>query len=178
MIKINGNRIEPAEIEASIKQVLGIEWAAAKGFDDNGQSYLCAYYTADVEVDPDVMREELSKRLPYYMIPSYYIKIDKVPLKPNGKMDRKALPEPDKKDFRSEYEAPTTETEQKLCTAMESILKLDRVGINDDFYEMGGDSLGSIQLIVQSGLQGLNAGEIFRGRTGKPRKRRRRISGS
>ncbi len=167
MIKINGNRIEPAEIEASIKQVLGIEWAAAKGFDDNGQSYLCAYYTADVEVDPDVMREELSKRLPYYMIPSYYIKIDKVPLKPNGKMDRKALPEPDKKDFRSEYEAPTTETEQKLCTAMESILKLDRVGINDDFYEMGGDSLGSIQLIVQSGLQGLNAGEIFRGRTPK-----------
>ncbi len=167
MIKINGNRIEPAEIEASVKQVLGIDWAAAKGFENDSQSYLCAYYTADIEVDTEKMREELSKRLPYYMIPAYYIKIDKVPLKPNGKMDRKALPEPDVKDFRVEYEAPETETEQKLCEAMERVLKLDRVGVNDDFYEMGGDSLTSIQLIVQSGLSGLNSGEIFRGRTPK-----------
>ncbi|HCA55853.1 MAG TPA: hypothetical protein DEO95_10365, partial [Ruminococcaceae bacterium] len=81
---------EPAEIEASVKQVLGISWAAARGFEENGKSYLCAYYIDDVEVDPDKMREELSKRLPYYMIPAYYMKIDKVPLKPNGKMDRKA----------------------------------------------------------------------------------------
>lgn len=165
MIKINGNRIEPAEIEASVKQVLGIDWAAAKGFETNGKSYLCAYYTADVEVDSDKMREELSKRLPYYMIPAYYIKIDEVPLKPNGKMDRKALPEPDTKDFRSEYVAPTNENEQKLCSAMEKVLKLEQVGIHDDFYELGGDSLTSIQLIVESGLPGLNAGEIFRGRT-------------
>jgi hypothetical protein len=101
------------------------------------------------------------------MIPAYYIKIDKIPLKPNGKMDRKALPEPDIKDFRVEYEAPETETEKKLCEAMERVLKLDRVGVNDDFYELGGDSLTSIQLIVQSGLTGLNSGEIFRGRSPK-----------
>ena len=99
MIKINGNRIEPAEIEASVKQVLGIDWAAARGFEENGKSYLCAYYTADVAVDPDVMRTELAKRLPYYMIPAYYIKIDSVPLKANGKMDRKALPKPDASNF-------------------------------------------------------------------------------
>lgn len=165
MIKINGNRIEPAEIEAAVKQVLGIDWAAARGFDDNGKSYLCAYYTADVAVDTEYMRTELSKRLPYYMIPAYYIKIDKVPLKPNGKMDRKALPQPDSKDFKTEYVAPTNETEEKLCRAMEKVLKLDKVGIHDDFYEMGGDSLGSIQMIVESQLPGLNAGEIFRGRT-------------
>ncbi len=165
MIKINGNRIEPAEIEAAVKQVLGIDWAAARGFDDNGKSYLCAYYTADVEVDTDKMREELSKRLPYYMIPAYYMKIDKVPLKPNGKMDRKALPQPDAKDFKTEYIAPTNETEEKLCHAMEKVLGLDQVGIHDDFYEMGGDSLGSIKLITESELPGLNAGEIFRGRT-------------
>ena len=165
MIKINGNRIEPAEIEASVKRVLGIDWAAARGFEENGKSYLCAYYTADVEVDTDKMREELSKRLPYYMIPAYYIKIDKGPLKPNGKMDRKALPEPDTKDFKTDYAAPTTETEKKLCAAMEKVLKLEQVGIHDDFYELGGDSLTSIQLIVESGLPGINAGEIFRGRT-------------
>ena len=145
--------------------MLGIDWAAARGFEDSGKSYLCAYYTADITVDSDYMRTELSKRLPYYMIPAYYIKIDKVPLKANGKMDRKALPEPDAKDFKTEYAAPTNEVEEKLCQAMESVLKLDRVGIHDDFYEMGGDSLGSIRMIAESGLPGLNAGEIFRGRT-------------
>ena len=165
MIKINGNRIEPAEIEAAVKQVLGIDWAAARGFEENGKSYLCAYYTADVKVDPMKMREELGKRLPYYMIPAYYMKIDKVPMKANGKMDRNALPQPDSADFRTEYVAPTNENEEKICKAMETVLHLDQVGIHDDFYEMGGDSLTSIKLIVEIGLPGLNAGEIFRGRT-------------
>ena len=165
MIKINGNRIEPAEIEAAIKQVLGISWAAVRGFEENGKSYLCAYYTEDIEVDGDKMRSELSRRLPYYMIPAYYLRIDSVPLKPNGKMDRGALPKPDADDFRTEYVAPTNETEAKLCAAMESVLKVDKVGIHDDFYALGGDSLGSIRLIVESRLPGLNAGEIFRGRT-------------
>ena len=167
MIKINGNRIEPAEIEASVKQVLGIDWAAARGFEEGGKSYLCAYYTADIEVDPAKMREELSKRLPYYMIPAYYLKIDKVPLKPNGKMDRKALPKPDASDFKTDYAAPETETQKKLCDAMAKVLKVDQIGINDDFYELGGDSLGSIRVITESDLPGLNASEIFRGRTPK-----------
>ena len=165
MIKINGNRIEPAEIEAAIKQVLGISWAAVRGFEENGKSYLCAYYTEDIEVDGDKMRSELSRRLPYYMIPAYYLRIDSVPLKPNGKMDRGALPKPDADDFRTEYVAPANETEAKLCAAMESVLKVEKVGIHDDFYALGGDSLGSIRLIVESRLPGLNAGEIFRGRT-------------
>lgn len=167
MIKINGNRIEPAEIEASIKQVLGIEWAAARGFEENGKSYLCAYYLDDIEVDADEMREKLSNRLPYYMIPAYYMKIDKVPLKANGKMDRKGLPKPDASDFQTDYVAPENETQEKLCNAMAKVLKLEQFGINDDFYELGGDSLGSIKVITESELPGLNASEIFRGRTPK-----------
>ena len=167
MIKINGNRIEPAEIEASVKQVLGIDWAAARGFEENGKSYLCAYYTADIKVDPGFMREKLSQRLPYYMIPAYYMKIDKVPLKPNGKMDRKALPKPDATDFKTDYAAPENEIQEKLCNAMAKALKLDQMGINDDFYELGGDSLGSIRVITESELPGLNASMIFRGRTPK-----------
>ena len=167
MIKINGNRIEPAEIEASIKQVLGIEWAAARGFEENNKSYLCAYYLDDIEVDPDEMREKLSNRLPYYMIPAYYMKIDKVPLKANGKMDRKALPKPDASDFQTDYVAPENEIQEKLCNAMAKVLKLEQFGINDDFYELGGDSLGSIKVITESELPGLNASEIFRGRTPK-----------
>lgn len=165
MIKINGNRIEPAEIEAAVKQALGVSWAAARGFEDGGKSYLCAYFTDDVEVDSEYMRQELMKRLPYYMIPAYYIKIDKAPLKANGKLDRKALPKPDMTDFMSDYAAPTNEIEEKLCHAMEKVLKLSQVGINDDFYEMGGDSLGSIELVTEADLPGLNASEVFRGRT-------------
>lgn len=165
MIKINGNRIGPAEIEAAVKQVLGIDWAAARGFEDGNKSYLCAYYTAGVQVDPNHMREEMMKRLPYYMIPSFYIKIDQVPMKANGKLDRKALPVPKTEDFCSDYAAPTNDVEEKLCHAMEKVLKLNQVGIHDDFYEMGGDSLASIELITECDLPGLNASEIFRGRT-------------
>ena len=165
MIKINGNRIEPAEIEAAVKSVLGIDWAAAKGFEQGGKSFLCAYYTADIQVDNEALRKELMKRLPYYMIPAYTMKIDKVPLKPNGKMDRKALPAPDIKDFQSDYAAPTNDTEKALCAAFEKVLKLQQVGIHDDFYEMGGDSLASIELITEADLPGLNTSEVFRGRT-------------
>ncbi len=165
MIKINGNRIEPAEIEAAVKQVLGIDWAAARGFDEGGKSFLCAYYTANINVDTEKLRGEMMKRLPYYMIPAYYIHIDKVPLKPNGKLDRKALPKPDISDFRSDYAAPETEVQKKLCAAMEKVLKLERVGLHDDFYEMGGDSLASIEMITQADLPGMTASHIFRGRT-------------
>ncbi len=165
MIKINGNRIEPAEIEAAVKQVLGIDWAAAKGFDDGNKSYLCAYYTADIEVDPTYMRKELIKRLPYYMIPAFYVKIDSVPLKANGKLDRKALPAPQIDNMRTDYAAPTNDVEKAICQAMEKVLGFDQVGIHDDFYEMGGDSLSSIQFINECTLSGLSTAEVFRGRT-------------
>lgn len=165
MIKINGNRIEPAEIEAAVKDVLKIDWAAAKGFEEKDRSYLCVYYTANVQVDADRMREALSQRLPGYMIPSYYIKIDEAPLKANGKLDRKALPAPKTEAYRADYAAPTNETEEKLCAAMAQVLKLERVGINDDFYVLGGDSLSAIQMISLCDLQGLSTSEVFRGRT-------------
>ena len=165
MIKINGNRIEPAEIEAAVKSVLGIDWAAAKGFEEGGKSFLCVYYTADIDVNTDSLRSEMMKRLPYYMIPSYYIHIDRIPMKANGKLDRGELPKPDISDFRSDYAAPETETQKALCKAMEKVLKLERVGLHDDFYEIGGDSLASIRMITESGLPGLAAGQIFRGRT-------------
>lgn len=165
MIKINGNRIEPAEVEAAIKQALGIDWAAVKGFEEGGRSYLCAYYTANVKVDSDRMRQELSRSLPSYMIPAHYIKLDSVPLKPNGKMDRKALPAPQIKLSQGEYAAPTNEVEEKLCGGMAAVLGLGQVGIHDDFYEMGGDSLCSIRLVSECGLPGLSVSEVFRGRT-------------
>lgn len=169
MIKINGNRIEPAEIEAAIKQTLGVEWAAVRGFDTDGKSFLCAYYTADIKVDTNSLREELLKRLPYYMIPSYYLKIDTIPMKASGKFDRNGLPMPNIDDFASDYEAPTNDTEKAICNAMAQALKLSRVGVNDDFYEMGGDSLTSIEFVTicENELPGINSGLVFRGRTPK-----------
>ena len=138
MIKINGNRIEPAEIEAAVKDVLHIGWAAAKGFSDNGQSFICAYYTDDISIDIDDVRAKLQKRLPYYMLPAYFIKIDQIPLLPNGKMNRKALKAPDNRTYQKAYEAPTNKIEQALCDSFAKVLKFERVGINDDFYEIGG----------------------------------------
>ena len=165
MIKINGNRIEPAEIEAAVKQALGIDWCACRGFEEEGKSYLCAYYTADVQFDARQVREDLMRRLPYYMIPAYFMKIESIPLKASGKLDRRALPAPDAKDFQSTYAAPENETQAALCEAMADVLGLSRVGIHDDFYELGGDSLASIDVVGRSSLPGLNAAMIFRGRT-------------
>ncbi|WP_026510523.1 AMP-binding protein [Butyrivibrio sp. LC3010] len=169
MIKINGNRIEPAEIEAAIKEELGIDWCAVRGFDKDGKSFLCAYFTDDMEVDSAVVRKNLLKRLPYYMIPSYFMKIDKIPMKANGKFDRPGLPQPDISNFVSDYVAPSNDVEKTICEGMEKVLKLSKVGVNDDFYELGGDSLSSIELITvcQKSLKSLNAGIVFRGRTPK-----------
>ena len=167
MIKINGNRIEPAEIEAATKQVLGVSWAAARGFEENGKSFLSVYYKDEVTFNPDEVRNALLKRLPYYMVPAFFVKVDKIPLKPNGKLDRNALPKPDTSSFKTKYVAPSNETEEKICQAMQGVLKMDQVGADDDFYELGGDSLGSIELITAAELPGLNASMIFRGRTPK-----------
>lgn len=165
MIKINGNRIEPAEIETAVAETLGIDRAVAKGFVNGKQAYICVYYTADIEIDSEKLRGELLKRLPYYMIPSYYMHIDNFPLRPNGKLDRKALPEPQRTNSDTNYAKPTNAAEKALCTAFAKVLHREKVGIYDDFYEMGGDSLGSIEAILESGLPGLEASMIFRGRT-------------
>ena len=165
MIKINGNRIEPAEIEAAIQSILSIDWCAVRGFVSDEQSFICAYYKDDISFDEDDLRAQLQKRLPYYMIPAYFMKIDTVPVKSNGKMDRNALPKPEIKNIVRTYKEPTTETEAALCNAMQKVLHMERIGIDDDFYEMGGDSLSSMEMLIESGLPGLDAGCIFRGRT-------------
>ena len=167
MIKINGNRIEPAEIEAATKQVLGVSWAAAKGFEEGGKSFLAVYYKDECSFDQEQVRNALLKRLPYYMVPSFFVKIDEIPLKANGKLDRKALPKPDTSSFKSKYVAPTNELEKQICETMQKVLKMEQIGIDDDFYELGGDSLGSIELISEANMPGLNANMIFRGRTPK-----------
>ena len=165
MIKINGNRIEPAEIEAAIKSILKIDWCAVRGFVEEDQSFICAYYKDDITFGVDSLRAKLQKKLPYYMIPAYFKKIDSIPIKSNGKLDRNALPKPEIQNIERTYKEPTTEIEAALCNAMQKVLGIERISIDDDFYEMGGDSLSSMEMLIESGLPGLDAGCIFRGRT-------------
>ncbi|MBR3532440.1 MAG: non-ribosomal peptide synthetase [Clostridiales bacterium] len=165
MIKINGNRIEPAEIEAIGKKVLGVDWCAARGFEEELRSFVCLYYKDDIALDEMKVRSEMEKYLPYYMIPAYFVKVDEVPLLPNGKMNRRALPKPESKAQRAEYEAPRTETERIICKAFEVALSLDNIGIHDNFYHLGGDSLGSMRVLSEADLPGLLASDIFEGCT-------------
>ncbi len=165
MIKINGNRVEPAEIEAAAKRILGIDWCGARGFVDPDRSYLCLYYTADIQIDPNNLREKMGKYLPYYMIPTYFIHIAEIPLNANGKFTRKLLPKPDTADYTADYVAPRTKMEKRLCSLFEKILHLSRVGIKDDFYDLGGDSLSTIALAADLSDLGLTSREIFKYRT-------------
>ncbi|MCR4612077.1 MAG: hypothetical protein K5644_09290, partial [Lachnospiraceae bacterium] len=164
MVKINGNRIEPAEIEAVGKEVLGIDWCAAKGFVEQN-SYIALYYKEDITFDEEEVRKKMEEKLPYYMIPTYFIKIDEVPLTATGKFNRKALPKPAAKVNFAEYVAPTNEMEEKLCNAFAKVLNLQRVGINDDFYQLGGDSLTSMQVMGEINSDYLTAEDLFKGRT-------------
>ena len=161
MIKINGNRIEPAEIEAVGKQVLGVKWCAARGFEDPDHAFVCLYYTDEITFDELDVRHRMEQYLPYYMIPSFFIRVDEIPLLPNGKMNRRALPPPDAKAETESYVPPRTETERILCEAFARALRLDRVGIRDNFYHLGGDSLGAMRVLAAANLSGLQASDIF-----------------
>ena len=165
MIKINGNRVEPAEIEMHAKEILGIDWCVAKGFVDTDSAFLCLYYTDDIEFDVIEVKEKFGAVLPYYMVPAYYIKLDKVPLLPNGKINKKDLPKPDTSSFRREYVAPRNEMEEKICQGIEEVLKIEHVGIRDDFFELGGDSLSAMELLAYLDWEHLSATDVYNGIT-------------
>ena len=165
MIKINGNRIEPAEIEAVGKKVLGVDWCAARGFEEQLHAFVCLYYTADITFDEMDVRHQMEQYLPYYMIPAYFVKVDEIPLLPNGKMNRRALPKPEPNAEHADYAAPRTETEEILCRAIGQALHTDDVGIHDNFYHLGGDSLGTMRVLGAANLPGLTAEDIFEGCT-------------
>ncbi|MGN1370477.1 MAG: amino acid adenylation domain-containing protein [Aristaeellaceae bacterium] len=165
MIKINGNRIEPAEIEAAVREVTGLSWVAAKGFSEAGRAFICVYYTDQVSIDPKEIRKALSGRLPNYMIPAYFVKLDQLPLNQNGKLDRRKLTIPEIAAFQREYAEPATETERAICSGMERVLKLEQVGVHDDFFMIGGDSIKAISLAGLCREMGLSVETIFQGRT-------------
>ena len=165
MIKINGNRVEPAEIEKHAKEILGINWCCAKGFIEDDKSFLCLYYTEDISFDVIETKEKFAAVLPYYMVPTYYIKIDEIPLLPNNKINKKVLPKPDTACYRAEYVAPRNDMEAKLCKGFEEVLEIDKVGIRDDFFALGGDSLKVMKLLVYLEWDQISSTDIYTGIT-------------
>ena len=166
MIKINGNRIDPTEVEAALKKVLDTDFMAVRMVERGGISFLCAYHTLKENPDPVRMAEELKARLPEYMFPSCYVHLDKIPLLANGKIDRKRLPEPADEILFSSYQPPVSDSEARLCRLFEEVLHIGRgkVGRNDDFFLLGGNSMQAIEMLLKSDIPGLSIPLIYRER--------------
>lgn len=150
-IKIRGQRIEPGEIEAQLRTLEGISEAViADKTAPNGQTILAAYLVIEensVMADAATLRSQLKQQLPDYMVPSAFIEIEQIPLTPNGKINRKVLPAPEAKHLECEtYSPPRDELEEGLCQILASVLRIERVGINDHFFEIGGHSLLATQV--------------------------------
>ena len=155
-VKLRGFRIELGEIEAALTDIGAIEQAVVLLREDTpGDQRLVGYYTSSgPAIDPDVLRAELSTRLPTYMVPSAFMLLDELPLTPNGKINRKALPAPEW-TAADAYVAPTTPVEEALAAIWQTVLKLDQVGIHDNFFSLGGHSLLAMQLVsrIRDALQ-------------------------
>ena len=149
-VKVRGFRIELGEIESRLEEYPDIKQCVADAKEVNGEKVLVVYYTKDSEISIDKtgLREYLQSKLPEYMVPGFFVELDSIPLTPNGKIDRKALPGVTDEDLiRREYVAPRNETEQKLVEIWQEILGIERVGIKDNFFELGGDSISGIRII-------------------------------
>ncbi|WP_051569069.1 non-ribosomal peptide synthase/polyketide synthase [Alkaliphilus transvaalensis] len=154
-VKIRGYRIELGEIENALLQLEGIKAVAVIDLEEEGNKYLTAYLVSENNYSVKELRESLKRNLPDYMIPSYFITLEKLPLNQNGKVDRKALPLPSGKiDTGEEYEAPTNEIEEKLVQLWSSVLRVDQIGINDEFFSLGGDSIKAIQIVARAKSEG------------------------
>jgi len=153
-VKIRGFRIELGEIEGRLLSYPGIgEAVVVAREDDTGNKFLCAYYVpVQEEGNPAIsitdLREYLGHTLPDYMIPAYFIPLPTMPLTPNKKVDRKALPKPTGSGLPASdrFLVPKTELEKKIAEQWQKVLRVDRVGIHDNFFELGGNSMTIIQL--------------------------------
>lgn len=163
MVKINGNRVEVTEIEEVAKRVTGLSWVGAKAFVTDSSAYVCLYYLEEPGMSTQELRSRLAEHLPYYMIPSRFMKLDSIPQNQNGKFSRKLLPLPPAPD--TDYEEPGTENERIICEAIASVLGYDKVGANTDFYEIGGDSIKSILLVNVLPWNDFTVTHAYKGRT-------------
>jgi len=149
-VKLNGFRIELGEIESNLAAIGGISQAVVLLREDRpGERRLVAYYTGSAELSSSQLIQALKSNLPDYMIPAAFLHVEQFPLTPNAKLDRKALPPPERKRplLSQEFIAPRTALENELAGLWGELLQLDEIGIDDSFFELGGNSLGVVRMV-------------------------------
>ncbi|MBV4533890.1 non-ribosomal peptide synthase/polyketide synthase [Pseudomonas sp. SWRI107] len=158
-VKIRGLRIELGEIEARLMEQPQVREAVVLAVEILGSQQLVAYLVPQQGADPEGLREvlrgSLLTHLPDYMVPSHWVLLDALPLSPNGKLERKALPRPDVSQAQASYVAPQSELEQRIAAVWEEVLKRERVSLADNFFELGGDSIISMQLVSRARQAGI-----------------------
>ncbi|HZU46915.1 MAG TPA: amino acid adenylation domain-containing protein, partial [Mycobacterium sp.] len=158
-VKIRGYRIELGEVQAALAGLAGVDQAVVIAREDRpGDKRLVGYITGTA--DPAATRAALAERLPAYMVPAAVVVLEALPLTVNGKLDRRALPAPEYQDT-DRYRAPATPTEEILAGIYAQVLGVGRVGVDDSFFDLGGDSLSAMRLIATIN-KGLNAGLTVR----------------
>ena len=154
-VKIRGYRIELGEIEATLALHSGVREAVVVARGENRDNRLVAYYTVtergeEEEIGAEQLRSFAAEKLPEYMVPAAFMRLEAMPLTPNGKLDRKALPKPEGEVYaQCIYEPPQSELEQILANIWQELLGVERVGRHDHFFQLGGHSLLAIRLIEQ-----------------------------
>ena len=147
-IKIYGYRIELEEIESVLNQVQGVyQSVVIPRQDKNDFQFLVAFVKAEKGLEKKDLQQFLEKMLPSYMVPKLYVFMDEIPLTNNGKVNREALPDPVQDSYgNGNYVAPTTESETLICSVWEEVLGIENIGVHDNFFDLGGQSLLGIRL--------------------------------
>jgi aryl carrier-like protein len=160
-VKIRGFRIELGEIEARLSEHEGVQEAVVLAREDTpGDKRLVAYYTAREQNSggTEALRAHLAAKLPEYMVPAAYVRLESLPLTANGKLDRKALPAPEGDAYVvRQYEAPQGAIEELLAGIWAELFNRERVGRHDNFFELGGHSLMAVTLVERLARAGLKA---------------------
>ncbi|WP_169924638.1 non-ribosomal peptide synthetase [Xenorhabdus mauleonii] len=154
-VKIRGYRIELGEIENALISHPQVTQAVVIDREHQGNKLLAAYLVAEEKLSDETLIEHLSAHLPAYMLPASFTRLDAIPLTLNGKLDRRALPAPTWGN-RNNYVAPRNALETQLCSIWQDVLGLERVGIEDNFFRIGGDSIISIKLVSKLRLEGFS----------------------
>lgn len=169
-VKVRGFRIEPGEVEAALLAHEAVREAVVIARDEGSGHRLVAYVVGAPGVsvpNASALRQHLRRVLPEYLVPAVFVVLDSLPLTANGKVDRRALPIPQRDVATAEYVAPRTEAERTLAAVWEEVLGAGQAGVDDNFFDLGGDSIRSVRVVALARKRGLNFSveQLFRHQT-------------
>ena len=159
-VKLRGLRIELGEIEKILEAIPEVDEAVVNKVIVNDKEALCAYYVLNSDIDENLLKNTLREKLPYYMVPAYFMKLDSMPYSINRKIDRKALPQPNVSNVNSKVvidnKIKLSPDAQKLLFIWKNVLNVSNININDNFFDIGGDSISAIQVQIEAVKYGIN----------------------